>query len=167
MAIHAMRRAHVVGVDGVPLGAVLWRGESEFVDEFEEPVGAGGVGEALVGHDSADDGGDACGLPATKGPFRTVGVVAVAVAGVVAEVLDGAADDDGHIAVSAGVQRMLQLSPSTVYRMMCDGSIPSIRIGRSRRIPAGALLDIIDDTTLRLGSTHDSQVLTDGDVSRL
>ena len=42
------------------------------------------------------------------------------------------------------VQRMLQLSPSTVYRMMCDGAIPSVRIGRSRRVPAGALLDILD-----------------------
>ena len=37
------------------------------------------------------------------------------------------------------VQRMLQLSPSTVYRMMCDGSIPSVRIGRSRRVPSDAL----------------------------
>lgn len=42
------------------------------------------------------------------------------------------------------VQRMLQLSPSTIYRMMCDGSIPSVRIGRSRRVPAGAVLEIID-----------------------
>lgn len=42
------------------------------------------------------------------------------------------------------VQHMLQLSPSTVYRMMCDGSIPSVRIGRSRRVPAGAVLDLVD-----------------------
>ena len=45
------------------------------------------------------------------------------------------------------VQRMLQLSPSTVYRMMCDGSIPSVRIGRSRRVPAGAVLDLVDGMT--------------------
>lgn len=45
------------------------------------------------------------------------------------------------------VQRMLQLSPSTVYRMMCDGSIPSVKIGRSRRVPAGALLSIVDEGT--------------------
>lgn len=43
------------------------------------------------------------------------------------------------------VQRMLQLSPSTVYRMMCDGSIPSVRIGRSRRIPTVAVLNLMGE----------------------
>ena len=50
------------------------------------------------------------------------------------------------------VQRVLQLSPSTVYRMMCDGSIPSVRIGRSRRVPAGAVLEIMDGPGARLES---------------
>lgn len=45
------------------------------------------------------------------------------------------------------VQRALQLSPSTVYRMLNEGAIPSVRIGRSRRVPAGAILDIIDGTS--------------------
>lgn len=43
------------------------------------------------------------------------------------------------------VQRMLQLSPSTIYRLLDDGSIPSVKIGRSRRIPAGALIEIMDN----------------------
>jgi len=42
------------------------------------------------------------------------------------------------------VQRMLQLSPSTVYRMLDDGSIPSVKIGRSRRVPAAAMIEVLD-----------------------
>jgi excisionase family DNA binding protein len=41
------------------------------------------------------------------------------------------------------VQHLLQLSPSTVYRMMREEAIPSIRIGRSRRIPAAAILALM------------------------
>ncbi len=37
------------------------------------------------------------------------------------------------------VQQILQLSPSTVYRMLNSGLIPSVRIGRSRRVPADAI----------------------------
>lgn len=43
------------------------------------------------------------------------------------------------------VQNLLQLSPSTVYRMMREEALPSIRIGRSRRIPAAAILDLMGD----------------------
>ena len=41
------------------------------------------------------------------------------------------------------VQQILQLSPSTVYRMMRDEAIPSIQIGRSRRVPAAAVLQLL------------------------
>jgi excisionase family DNA binding protein len=41
------------------------------------------------------------------------------------------------------VQQILQLSPSTVYRMMRDEAIPSIQIGRSRRVPAAAILQLL------------------------
>jgi excisionase family DNA binding protein len=46
---------------------------------------------------------------------------------------------DNQMLTPRQVQRILQLSPSTVYRMMTSGEIPSIRIGRSRRVPASAV----------------------------
>jgi len=42
------------------------------------------------------------------------------------------------------VQRMLQLSPSTVYRMLNSGLIGSVRIGRSRRVPVEAISTLFD-----------------------
>jgi excisionase family DNA binding protein len=48
--------------------------------------------------------------------------------------------DEGPVMLTPRqVQRMLQLSPSTVYRMLNSGLIPSVRIGRSRRVPADAI----------------------------
>ncbi len=38
----------------------------------------------------------------------------------------------------------LGLSRSVVYELMSDGRLPSIRIGRSRRILAGALAAFVD-----------------------
>lgn len=46
------------------------------------------------------------------------------------------------------VQQMLQLSPSTVYRMLNSGLIPSVRIGRSRRVLSESILGLIDSSRL-------------------
>lgn len=48
--------------------------------------------------------------------------------------------EDNVMLTPRQVQRILHLSPSTVYRMMTSGTLPSVRIGRSRRVPAGALV---------------------------
>lgn len=40
--------------------------------------------------------------------------------------------------------RMLGLSRATLYRLLSDGRISSVRIGRSRRIPHRAICDYVD-----------------------
>ena len=52
--------------------------------------------------------------------------------------------DDNVMLTPRQVQRILQLSPSTVYRMMTNGDLPSVRIGGSRRVPASALSRYFD-----------------------
>jgi len=52
--------------------------------------------------------------------------------------------DEGPLVLTPRqVQQMLQLSPSTVYRMLNSGLIPSVRIGRSRRVPVGAIPSLV------------------------
>lgn len=43
--------------------------------------------------------------------------------------------------------RLLSLGRSKTYQLVMDGAIPSIHIGRSRRIPAAALERWIDQRT--------------------
>lgn len=33
----------------------------------------------------------------------------------------------------------LRLSRTTIYRLMADGTLPSVKVGRNRRIPVAAL----------------------------
>ena len=40
--------------------------------------------------------------------------------------------------------RRLSLARSTLYALLLTGQIVSVKIGRSRRIPASALIDYID-----------------------
>lgn len=47
--------------------------------------------------------------------------------------------DENVMLTPRQVQRILNLSPSTVYRMMTSGTLPSVRIGRSRRVPTSSL----------------------------
>ena len=44
----------------------------------------------------------------------------------------------------AQVRSILQLSRSKTYQLIADGEIPSISIGRSRRIPAHRLEEFIE-----------------------
>ena len=39
------------------------------------------------------------------------------------------------------VARQLQVSPRTVYRLVAEGVLPSVKIGRSIRVPKEAVLD--------------------------
>jgi excisionase family DNA binding protein len=38
-----------------------------------------------------------------------------------------------------GAAEMLGIGRSKIFELLADGSLPSVRIGRSRRIPAAAL----------------------------
>jgi excisionase family DNA binding protein len=40
------------------------------------------------------------------------------------------------------VARFLKISTSQVYALMNQGQLPSVKLGRSRRIPHGAVLDL-------------------------
>lgn len=42
------------------------------------------------------------------------------------------------------VARILQLSRTKTYDLLSSGTIPSVKIGRSRRIPANLLSQFID-----------------------
>jgi excisionase family DNA binding protein len=42
------------------------------------------------------------------------------------------------------VARMLEMSPSAIYEAINSGKLPSIRIGRSVRIPASAIRQLLD-----------------------
>lgn len=41
----------------------------------------------------------------------------------------------------------LRLGRTTVYQLIRDGRLPSLRVGRSRRIPAAALEQFIEQQT--------------------
>jgi excisionase family DNA binding protein len=43
----------------------------------------------------------------------------------------------------ADVARMLSVSLATVKRMLADGRLPSLKLGRARRIPVEAVRDLI------------------------
>lgn len=45
----------------------------------------------------------------------------------------------------ADVARFLGLSRSQVYRLIADGTLPSVKIGSSRRIPIRAVRDLASD----------------------
>lgn len=42
------------------------------------------------------------------------------------------------------VCRTLQISRSKVYELMAEGSLPSVQIGRSRRVPHARLLQYLE-----------------------
>lgn len=42
------------------------------------------------------------------------------------------------------VSRLLQVSPSTVKRLMLDGTIPSIKVRKCRRVPAREFIEALD-----------------------
>jgi excisionase family DNA binding protein len=42
---------------------------------------------------------------------------------------------------------VLSVGRTTVYWLMREGRLPSVRIGRSRRIPAAALAQFVDELT--------------------
>jgi excisionase family DNA binding protein len=50
--------------------------------------------------------------------------------------------------------RLLGLSRATVYRLLADGRIRSVRIGRSRRIPHRAICDYVDTLDFAAGGDH-------------
>jgi excisionase family DNA binding protein len=52
-----------------------------------------------------------------------------------AELVLGGLDRVGEVAV------FLKLSTSTIYGLMAAGSLPSVKIGKSRRIPHRAVVD--------------------------
>jgi excisionase family DNA binding protein len=49
----------------------------------------------------------------------------------------------------ADVARFLKLSRSTVYHLMDTGVLPSVKIGRSRRIPHRAVLELANRHLVR------------------
>ena len=51
--------------------------------------------------------------------------------------------DDGLMTIRQAGE-WLQLSRSRLYELMDDGSLPSVRIGRSRRIPRIALVNLAE-----------------------
>ncbi len=57
---------------------------------------------------------------------------------------------DTHLALllTVGeVQQQTKLSRSRIYELMADGSIRSVKIGRSRRVPHQALLEFVESLT--------------------
>ena len=54
---------------------------------------------------------------------------------------DAALVEDGLMTVAESA-RFLNLSRSTIYKLMCDGQLQFTRIGRARRIPRRALLEL-------------------------
>lgn len=58
------------------------------------------------------------------------------------------------------VAELLQISRSTVYNLMNRGLLPSIKIGRSRRIPLRA---VIDFASLRLQGSVKLSPMNDED----
>lgn len=49
---------------------------------------------------------------------------------------------DGGLERVSAVARYLAISRSQVYRLIEDGTLPSVMIGKSRRIPVGAVLEL-------------------------
>ena len=45
---------------------------------------------------------------------------------------------------AAEAAAVLGLTPVTVYRMASDGRLPSVRVGRTVRIPTAHLLDLLE-----------------------
>jgi excisionase family DNA binding protein len=53
--------------------------------------------------------------------------------------------DDHRLLTVVDAADFLSLSRGTIYNLLDDGALSSIRIGRSRRIPLAALRRFVDD----------------------
>lgn len=53
-------------------------------------------------------------------------------------------------------QQLLSLSRSTVYAMVASGELPSVRIGRSVRVPVDALKQWVERQTNNGGEQQDA-----------
>lgn len=53
--------------------------------------------------------------------------------------------DDPQLLTPAQVAGVLVISRSMVYRMLAEGEIPSVHVGRCLRVPRQALLAYVDD----------------------
>ena len=55
--------------------------------------------------------------------------------------------DDQLLYRAEELQRLLRLSRSKIYEMMASGELPTVRFGRSVRVPAAALAELIERET--------------------
>lgn len=53
---------------------------------------------------------------------------------------------------------MLAIGRTRIYEMLAAGEVPSIRIGRSIRIPVAALNKWVEEQQCRVGATEDEVV---------
>lgn len=58
--------------------------------------------------------------------------------------------DDVRLLRIAEVAELLRISRTKVYQLIATGEIPSLHVGRSRRVPLRALADWIEEQTTRL-----------------
>lgn len=58
---------------------------------------------------------------------------------------DGPGMEEGHALLRPSrVARLLDLSRSAVYQKIAAGEIPAVRLGRSIRVPASAIREIVE-----------------------
>ena len=70
----------------------------------------------------------------------------------------GSSDKDGKASLSgtqfltvAEVAAMMRVSKMTVYRLLHNGDMPSVRVGRSFRVPAGAVHEYLQTSYFDAG----------------
>ena len=51
----------------------------------------------------------------------------------------------------AEVARIMRVSRMTVYRLVHDGKLPAVQVGRSMRIPEEAVRDYLRDSMVQAG----------------
>ena len=51
----------------------------------------------------------------------------------------------------AEVARIMRVSRMTVYRLVHDGKLPAVQVGRSMRIPEEAVRDYLRDAMVKAG----------------